>query len=125
MWSLLQLLHQQSKAFLSRSFLRHSELYLSLSFFKGYWKRFDGKGIFNHPDEAQTLWNIITITVSASLQYVKQGIEELDDTKLGGLLVLKYNAIGNAKKALGDIPTIRYIFIGFKTYLYDDRAIIW
>lgn len=57
-------------------------------------------------------------------QYVKQGVDELDDTKLGDLLILKYNAIGDAKKELGDIPTIRETFIGFQTYLYDKRAAI-
>lgn len=57
-------------------------------------------------------------------QYVKQGVDELDDTKLGDLLILKYNAIGDAKKELGDIPTIRETFIGFQTYLYDERAAI-
>jgi type I restriction enzyme R subunit len=57
-------------------------------------------------------------------QYVKQGVDELDDTKLGDLLVLKYNAIGDAKKELGDIPSIRNTFIGFQTYLYDKRAAI-
>lgn len=55
-------------------------------------------------------------------QYVKQGVEELDDTKLGDLLVLKYHALADAKKALGDISTIRNTFIGFQTYLYDKRA---
>jgi type I restriction enzyme, R subunit len=54
-------------------------------------------------------------------QYVKQGVEELDDTKIGDLLVLKYHAIADAKKELGDIPTIRNIFVGFQTYLYEKK----
>ncbi|WP_026750960.1 EcoAI/FtnUII family type I restriction enzme subunit R [Sediminibacterium sp. C3] len=57
-------------------------------------------------------------------QYVKQGVEELDDTKIGDLLVLKYHAIADAKKVLGDIATIRNTFIGFQTYLYDKRVAI-
>lgn len=57
-------------------------------------------------------------------QYVKQGVDELDDSKLGDLLILKYNAIGDAKKELGAIPTIRETFIGFQGYLYDERAVI-
>jgi type I restriction enzyme R subunit len=57
-------------------------------------------------------------------QYVKQGVDELDDTKIGDLLVLKYHAIADAKKELGDIPSIRETFIGFQTYLYDKRAAI-
>lgn len=57
-------------------------------------------------------------------QYVKQGVDELDDTKIGDLLVLKYHAIADAKKELGDIATIRNTFIGFQTYLYDKRLAI-
>ena len=57
-------------------------------------------------------------------QYVKQGVDELDDTKIGDLLVLKYHAIADAKKELGDIGTIRNTFIGFQTYLYDNRVAI-
>lgn len=57
-------------------------------------------------------------------QYVKQGVDELDDTKIGDLLVLKYHAIADAKKELGDISTIRNTFIGFQTYLYDNRVAI-
>jgi type I restriction enzyme, R subunit len=55
-------------------------------------------------------------------QYIKQGVEELDDTKIGDLLLLKYHAIADAKRQLGDIPTIRNTFIGFQQYLYDKKA---
>jgi type I restriction enzyme R subunit len=57
-------------------------------------------------------------------QYVKQGVDELDDTKIRDLLILKYQAIADAKKNLGDIATIRNTFIGFQTYLYDKRVAI-
>jgi type I restriction enzyme R subunit len=57
-------------------------------------------------------------------QYVEQGIDELDDTKIGNLLVLKYHALADAKKVLGDIPTIRNTFIDFQAYLYEHRAAI-
>jgi type I restriction enzyme R subunit len=53
-------------------------------------------------------------------QYVKQGVDELDDTKISDLLVLKYHALGDAKKELGDIATIRNTFIGFQKHLYQD-----
>ncbi|WP_418637138.1 EcoAI/FtnUII family type I restriction enzme subunit R [Winogradskyella sp.] len=52
-------------------------------------------------------------------QYIKVGVEELDDEKLGDLLVLKYNAISDAKAKLGDITSIRNTFIGFQEYLYE------
>jgi type I restriction enzyme R subunit len=57
-------------------------------------------------------------------QYVKEGVEELDETKISDLLVLKYHAISDAKKELGDIASIRNTFIGFQTYLYDKRVAI-
>lgn len=57
-------------------------------------------------------------------QYVKEGVEELDDTKIGDLLVLKYHAIADAKNELGEIASIRNTFIGFQTYLYDNRIAI-
>ena len=51
-------------------------------------------------------------------QYVDTGVSELDDAKLADLLILKYKAIADAKRELGDIPSIRNTFIGFQEYLY-------
>lgn len=51
-------------------------------------------------------------------QYVKEGVDELDDAKLPQLLELKYHAIADAKRALGDVKSIREAFIGFQGYLY-------
>jgi len=56
-------------------------------------------------------------------QYVKSGVEELDESKLHSLLVLKYRALADAKDELGDIPAIRNTFIGFQEYLYESQAI--
>ncbi len=56
-------------------------------------------------------------------QYVRDGVDELDDNKLSPLLVLKYKAIADAKRELGDIKSIRETFIGFQEYLYQDRAV--
>lgn len=53
-------------------------------------------------------------------QYVKEGVEELDDTKISDLLILKYHAIADAKKELGNIAHIRNTFIGFQGYLYGS-----
>jgi len=52
-------------------------------------------------------------------QYVKVGVEELDEDKLGDLLILKYQALTDAKAKLGDIPSIRNTFIGFQEHLYQ------
>ncbi|MEL6390860.1 MAG: type I restriction-modification enzyme R subunit C-terminal domain-containing protein, partial [Bacteroidota bacterium] len=56
-------------------------------------------------------------------QYVKEGVNELDDTKLPDLLELKYKAIADAKRELGNIKSIRETFIGFQERLYQERAI--
>nr|HMQ44807.1 type I restriction-modification enzyme R subunit C-terminal domain-containing protein [Mariniflexile sp.] len=55
-------------------------------------------------------------------QYVKVGVEELDDDKLGNLLILKYKAIADAKTQLGEIASIRNTFIGFQEHLYQRGA---
>jgi len=55
-------------------------------------------------------------------QYVKTGVNELDDDKLPELLELKYNALADAKRELGDIPSIRNTFIGFQEYLYEMKT---
>ncbi|MCH7731807.1 MAG: DEAD/DEAH box helicase family protein [Candidatus Marinimicrobia bacterium] len=52
-------------------------------------------------------------------QYVESGVGELDDAKLPELLILKYKAIADAKRELGDIGYIRDTFIGFQTHLYE------
>ena len=56
-------------------------------------------------------------------QYVDAGVSELDDAKLADLLILKYKAIADAKRELGDIPSIRNTFIGFQEHLYEVRAV--
>ncbi|UWX54893.1 DEAD/DEAH box helicase family protein [Maribacter litopenaei] len=55
-------------------------------------------------------------------QYVKDGVEELDDSKISPLLILKYRAIADAKRELGDITSIRDSFIGFQKRLYEGEA---
>ena len=55
-------------------------------------------------------------------QYVREGVDELDDSKLPDLLELKYKAIADAKRELGAIKTIRDTFIGFQEHLYGAGA---
>lgn len=52
-------------------------------------------------------------------QYVKQGVGELDQEKLGVLLQLKYHTIDDAALELGSIPLIRDTFVGFQQHLYS------
>jgi len=55
-------------------------------------------------------------------QYVEKGVNELDDTRIKGLLELKYKSVSDAKDVLGDIKGIRKSFIGFQKYLYEDEV---
>ncbi|MEO5923266.1 MAG: DEAD/DEAH box helicase family protein [Bryobacteraceae bacterium] len=56
-------------------------------------------------------------------QYVKVGVEELDQEKLSPLLRLKYNnAIADAVADLGRPEEIGRMFAGFQRYLYEQAA---
>ena len=47
---------------------------------------------------------------------------ELDDQKLPHLIELKYHAVADAVAELGQVATIREMFIGFQKHLYEARA---
>lgn len=51
-------------------------------------------------------------------QYVRGGVDELDDARLPALLELRYHALTNAKRELGTISEIRAAFVGFQRDLY-------
>lgn len=51
-------------------------------------------------------------------QYVKQGVGELDQDKLGSLIALKYHTVNEAADQLGGVQRIRDSFIGFQRHLY-------
>lgn len=51
-------------------------------------------------------------------QYIKNGIEELDDHRIGELINLKYGSPRNAINELGKIQDIRTTFYEFQKYLY-------
>ncbi|MFA6130854.1 MAG: DEAD/DEAH box helicase family protein [Patescibacteria group bacterium] len=51
-------------------------------------------------------------------KYEEKGVEELDEEKLPILLNLKYHAIADAEKSLGDVENIRAIFFEFQKDLY-------
>jgi type I restriction enzyme R subunit len=52
-------------------------------------------------------------------EYVKEGVAELDQSKLPQLLALKYRAVDDAARELGGIPKIRDTFVGFQKFLYE------
>jgi type I restriction enzyme R subunit len=51
--------------------------------------------------------------------YVRQGVGELDQSKLPHLLELKYHAVGDAVAQLGSVAKIRDVFVGFQEHLYS------
>ena len=55
-------------------------------------------------------------------QYVNVGVDELATDKLSPLLRLKYNAISDAMKDLGQPEQIRQVFVNFQQYLYHQVA---
>jgi len=52
-------------------------------------------------------------------QYVSQGVDELDQEKLGSLLELRYRTVDDAAAQLGSLTSIRDAFIGFQPRLYE------
>ena len=54
--------------------------------------------------------------------YIQQGFEELDEEKLPHLIDLKYLAVSDAVAELGQVATIREMFIGFQEHLYVQQA---
>lgn len=56
-------------------------------------------------------------------QYVQQGVQELQQEKLGALLVLKYKTIPDAMRELGDNKRIRETFVGFQKWLYEGVGV--
>jgi len=56
-------------------------------------------------------------------QYVRVGVDELDQDKLAPLLRLKYHdSIPDAVADLGEAGQIRALFTGFQRHLYEDSA---
>ncbi len=52
-------------------------------------------------------------------QYIKQGVDELNQEKLKGLLELKYQSVTDATLVLGNPLAIRRMFVGFQQHLYS------
>lgn len=67
----------------------------------------------NYGDKLQTFLDFVLA------EYVKEGVGELDQSKLAPLLQLKYRAVSDAADELGGISNIRAAFVGFQHYLYE------
>ncbi len=72
--------------------------------------------IFSHYDYKQQKFLDFVLS-----QYIQEGVQELDKTKLPNLLELKYHAISDAAAELGSVAVIRDVFVGFQQYLYERR----
>jgi type I restriction enzyme R subunit len=53
-------------------------------------------------------------------KYVETGVEELDQDKLPSLLKNKYKSLDDAKNILGETDKIKFLFINFQKYLYQQ-----
>ncbi len=51
--------------------------------------------------------------------YVKEGVDELDLSKLSTLLNAKYGSTHAAQQKLGDVSQIKDVFVGFQRRLYQ------
>tara|TARA_B100000579_G_scaffold49200_1_gene34293 strand:- start:2995 stop:5325 length:2331 start_codon:yes stop_codon:yes gene_type:complete len=54
--------------------------------------------------------------------YLAKGVDELDDKKLGDVLLAKYGSFTTAQERLGSALEIRKTFIDFQEYLYQEIA---
>ena len=52
-------------------------------------------------------------------KYVEMGVDELDQDKLPILLTNKYQSLQDAQEVLGDVLSIRKLFIQFQAHLYE------
>lgn len=52
-------------------------------------------------------------------QYERQGVGELDQSKLPSLLELRYQSTADAANQLGGIQNIKNAFVGFQKHLYE------
>jgi type I restriction enzyme R subunit len=56
-------------------------------------------------------------------EYVKEGVGELELSKLSGLLELKYGNTYDAAEQLGGASVIRETFVGFQRHLYAKEDV--
>jgi type I restriction enzyme, R subunit len=54
--------------------------------------------------------------------YIQDGVDELDITKLSSTLTSKYGGVYEAQRALGDVEEIKKVFVDFQQYLYNEKV---
>ena len=55
-------------------------------------------------------------------QYVREGVGELDRSKLPQLIELKYHAVSDAVAELGPVSEISALFTDFQPHLYQPAV---
>ena len=55
-------------------------------------------------------------------QYINEGVDQLDQSKLPKLLDLKYGSLTDAAERLGGVNEVRSLFTGFQKHLYERQA---
>ena len=75
--------------------------------------------IFHGLDEKQKEFLIFVLS-----KYVEVGVEELGEEKLPELLNLKYHAVSDAVRILGDVRNIRSLFFNFQKNLYSKEKLL-
>ena len=55
-------------------------------------------------------------------KYIEGGVDELDDSKLSGMIMAKYHSIDDAESNLGDLTEVRNTFIDFQKHLYVQKV---
>ena len=54
--------------------------------------------------------------------YVQDGVDELDISKLSSSLTSKYGSVYEGQKQLGDVDEIKRVFVDFQQHLYNEKV---
>jgi type I restriction enzyme R subunit len=54
--------------------------------------------------------------------YIQDGVDELDMSKLSTMLTSKYGGVHAAQQALGNVEDIQKVFVDFQQYLYNENV---
>jgi len=54
--------------------------------------------------------------------YVQEGVDELDLSKLSATLTSKYGSVYEGQRQLGDVEKIKRVFIDFQYHLYNAKT---
>ena len=73
--------------------------------------------IFSHYNDKQQAFLDFVLT-----QYINQGVGELQTERIRSFLELKYGGLHDATQVLGEVASIREVFVGFQRHLFEKEA---